>query len=57
VQPSNPATNAYQWKKHPQLMSSDSEYVIVRFAMLSAMPKGDFHRQAEDINNRWFEVL
>jgi hypothetical protein len=35
----------------------DTEYVIVRFAMLLALPKGDFHRQAEDIQNRWFEVL
>jgi len=40
-----------------QLMSWDREYVIVRFAMLLALPKGDFHREAEDIHNRWFEVL
>ena len=25
--------------------------------MLLALPKGDFHREAEDIHNRWFEVL
>ena len=25
--------------------------------MLVALPKGDFHREAEDIHNRWFEVL
>jgi hypothetical protein len=40
-----------------QLMSLDREYVIVRFAMLLDRPKGDFHREAEDIHNRWFEVL
>jgi len=39
-----------------QLMSLDREYVIVRFAMLSALPKGDFHCEAEDIHNRWFDV-
>jgi hypothetical protein len=38
-------------------MSLDREYVIVRFAMLVALPKGDFHREAEDIQNRWFKVL
>jgi len=38
-------------------MSWDREYVIVRFAMLSALPKGDFNREAEDIHNQWFEVL
>jgi hypothetical protein len=57
VQPSNTAINAWQWKKHTQLMSSDREYVIVRFAMLLALPKGEFHREAEDIQNRRFEVL
>ena len=25
--------------------------------MLLALPKGDFNREAEDIHNRWFEVL
>jgi hypothetical protein len=38
-------------------MSEDREYLIVRFAMLVALPKGDFHREAEDIHNRWLEVL
>jgi hypothetical protein len=38
-------------------MSLDREYVIVRFAMVVAQPKEDFHRQAEDIHNRWFEVF
>jgi hypothetical protein len=38
-------------------MSWNREYVIVRFAMLLALPKGDFHRAAENIPNRWFEVL
>ena len=37
-----------------QLMSQDSKYIIVRFAMLLALPKEDFHREAEDIHNRWF---
>jgi hypothetical protein len=32
-------------------MSQDREYVIVRFAMRVALPKEDFHREAEDINN------
>jgi hypothetical protein len=30
---------------------------MVRFAMLVALPKGDSHRDAEDIHNRWFGVL
>jgi hypothetical protein len=38
-------------------MSLDREYVIDRFVMLVALPKGDFHREAEAIHNRWFEVL
>jgi hypothetical protein len=38
-------------------MSLDREYVVLRFAMLVALPKGDFHREAEDIHNRCFEVL
>jgi len=25
--------------------------------MILALPKGDFHRDAEDIQNRWFEIL
>ena len=25
--------------------------------MLLALPKGDFHWEAEDIHTRWFEVL
>jgi hypothetical protein len=25
--------------------------------MLVALPKGNFGREAEDIHNRWFEVL
>jgi len=25
--------------------------------MLSALPKGDFHPEAEDMHNQWFEVL
>jgi len=57
VQPSNTATNAEQWKKHTQLMSYDREYVIVRFAMLLALPKGNFHWEGKDIHKRWFEVL
>jgi len=40
-----------------QLMSYDREYVIVPFAMIIALPKGDFHPEAEDIHNRCFEVL
>jgi hypothetical protein len=40
-----------------QMMSQDREYVIVRFVMLSALPKGDFHPEAEDIHNRWFKLL
>jgi hypothetical protein len=38
-------------------MSYDREYITVRFAMRVALPKGDFHCEAEDIHNRWFEVL
>jgi hypothetical protein len=38
-------------------MSYDREYVIVHFAMLLALQKGEFHREAEDIHTRWFEVL
>jgi len=38
-------------------MSYDREYDIVCSAMLGALPKGNFHREAEDIHNRWFEVL
>jgi hypothetical protein len=57
VQPSNTVTDALQWKQHTQLMSKDREYVIVCFAMLVALPNGDFHWEAEDINNQWFEVL
>jgi len=38
-------------------MSWEREYVIFRFAMFVALAKGDFNRQAEDIHNRWFEVL
>jgi hypothetical protein len=34
-----------------QLLSRDREYVIVPIAMLLALPKGDFHRDAEDIHN------
>jgi hypothetical protein len=51
------ATNAYQWKKHMQLMSEDGEDVIVRSAMLLALTMGYFHREVEDIQNRLFEVL
>jgi len=40
-----------------QLISYDREYVIVLFAMHLALPKGDFHLEAEDIHNRLFEVL
>jgi len=40
-----------------QLMSFDKEYVIVRFVMLLALPKGDFRREADDIHNQWFGVL
>jgi len=25
--------------------------------MILALPKGDSHREAEDIHNQWFEVL
>jgi hypothetical protein len=57
VQPSNTVTNTSQWKKHTQLMSQDREYVIVPFAMLLALLKGDFHWEVEDIHNRWFDVL
>jgi len=42
---------------HEQLMSKDREYVIVRFAILSALPKGYFRQESEDKHNRWFEVL
>jgi hypothetical protein len=38
-------------------MSLDREYFIFRFVMLVALPKGDFHWEAEDIHNRWFKVL
>jgi len=38
-------------------MSYDREYAIVRFAILSALQKRDFHREAEDIHIWWFEVL
>jgi hypothetical protein len=38
-------------------MSLDRECIIVRFGILVALPKGDFHQEAEDILNRWFEVL
>jgi hypothetical protein len=38
-------------------MSYDGEYVIVNFAMLSALRKGDFHPEAEDIHTQRFEVL
>jgi hypothetical protein len=38
-------------------MSYNREYVIIRGAMLVALPKGDFHREAEDLHNGWFEVL
>jgi len=57
VQASNPATNAYPWKKDTQLMSQNRVSVFVRFGMLLALPKGDFNQEAEDIHNRWFEVL
>ena len=57
VQPSNAATNASRRKKHTLLMSYDREYVMVPIAMLVALSKGDFHREAGDIHNRWFEVL
>jgi hypothetical protein len=40
-----------------ELMSYDREYVIVRFMMHLALPRGDFHREAEDIHNQWFDVL
>jgi hypothetical protein len=32
-------------------MTNDREYVIVRFPMLLALPKGKFHQEAEDIHN------
>jgi hypothetical protein len=38
-------------------MSLDREYVIVRIAMLFALPNGDFHGEAEDIQNQRFGVL
>jgi hypothetical protein len=38
-------------------MSLDRKYDIVRYVMLVALPKGDFHWEAEAIHNRWFEVL
>jgi hypothetical protein len=38
-------------------MTSDREYVIARFAVLVALPKGDLHWEAEDIHNEWLEVL
>jgi len=38
-------------------MSYDREYVIVRLAMLLALPKGHFQGEVEDIQNRWFEVV
>jgi hypothetical protein len=40
-----------------QLMSYDREYVIVHFVMLLALQMWDFHQEAEDIHNRWLEVL
>jgi len=57
LQPSNTASNTKRWKAHMQLMSFDKEYVIVRFVMLLALPKGDFRREADDIHNQWFWVL
>jgi len=38
-------------------MSSDREYAIVCLVTLLALPKEDFRHEAEDIHNRWFEVL
>jgi len=38
-------------------MSYNTEYVIVRFGMLLALPNGEFHQEVEDIHNQWFEVL
>jgi hypothetical protein len=38
-------------------MSQDREYIIVRIAMLVALPNGDFHQEAEDIQDQWFEAL
>jgi len=37
-------------------MSKDIEYVIIRFVMLLALPKVHFHREADDIHNRWFKA-
>jgi hypothetical protein len=33
-------------------MSLDREYVIVHIVMLLALPKGDFHQEAENILNQ-----
>jgi len=57
VQPSNTATNALKLRKHTQPIPWDSKYDIVVFAMLLALQKGDYHWQAADIHNGWFEVL
>jgi len=38
-------------------MSYDREYIIVRFTMLLALPKVDFHWETENIHNEWFGVL
>jgi hypothetical protein len=51
LQASNTVTNAQQWKKHTQLMPWDRDYISVHIAMLLALPKGDFYREAEDIHN------
>jgi hypothetical protein len=40
-----------------ELMSYDREYVIVPFAMLLALPKGDVQLEPKAIHNLWFEVL
>jgi hypothetical protein len=39
-----------------QLVLSDRDYVIVRFAIYLDLPKADFQQEAEDIHNQWFEV-
>jgi hypothetical protein len=57
VQPSNTATITQLLKMQRQLMSWDNEFSIVCFVMLLALPKGEIHQEAEDIHNRWLEVL
>jgi len=40
-----------------ELMWYDREYVITYFTMSLALPKGEFHWEAEDILDQWFGVV